>query len=59
MAALRTGVTLAIDHQHMPPAQRVSELEHSLGRICRVDDDGVFALFIRDQVGVVVATAHP
>lgn len=32
---------------------------HSLGRVGRVDDNSIFALLVRDQVGVVVATAHP
>lgn len=32
---------------------------YSLRRVGRVDDDGILALVICDQVGVVVATAHP
>lgn len=32
---------------------------HSLRWIGRVDDDSIFGLLIRNQVGVVIATAHP
>lgn len=30
-----------------------------LGRMSRVDDDGVLGLVVDDEIGVVVTTAHP
>lgn len=32
---------------------------HLLGRVRRVDDDGVLGFVIHDEVGVVVGTANP
>jgi hypothetical protein len=36
-----------------------SEVLYSLGRMCRVDDNGVLGFVIDDEVGVVVALPRP